>query len=67
MCPISPADPRPSQGFPSRISPPPTPVPQNTPSSESNSFAAPRLNSASVATWTSLPTFTGGPSASESA
>ena len=33
MWPISPAAPRPSQGLPSRISPPPTPVPQKTPSS----------------------------------
>ena len=32
MCPISPAPPRPSHGLPSRISPPPTPVPQKTPS-----------------------------------
>ena len=31
MWPISPASPRPSQGLPSRTSPPPTPVPQNTP------------------------------------
>ena len=31
MWPISPAPPRPSHGLPSRISPPPTPVPQNTP------------------------------------
>ena len=34
-CPISPAPPRPCHGLPSRIRPPPTPVPQNTPSSES--------------------------------
>ena len=31
MWPISAAAPRPSQGFPSRINPPPTPVPQKTP------------------------------------
>ena len=31
MWPISPAAPRPSQGLPSRIRPPPTPVPQKTP------------------------------------
>ena len=31
MCPISPAPPRPVHGLPSRIRPPPTPVPQNTP------------------------------------
>ena len=34
MWPISPAAPRPSHGLPSRISPPPTPVPQKTPSSD---------------------------------
>ncbi len=32
--PISPAPPRPVHGLPSRIRPPPTPVPQKTPSSE---------------------------------
>ena len=37
MWPISPADPRPSHGLPSRTTPPPTPVPQKTPSSESYS------------------------------
>ena len=63
MCPISPAAPRPVHGLPSRISPPPTPVPQNTPSSELYSRPAPSLNSASVATWTSLPTSTLQPSA----
>ena len=39
--PISPAAPRPTQGCPSRISPPPTPVPQKTPSSELYSRPAP--------------------------
>src|SRR5947209_7592206 len=67
MCPISPAPPLPSHGFPPRINPPPTPVPQNTPRTDLNSFAAPRRNSASVATWTSLPTNTGVPSSAESA
>ena len=33
MWPISPAVLRPTHGLPSRITPPPTPVPQNTPSS----------------------------------
>src|SRR4051812_38299455 len=55
MCPISPAPPRPVHWRPSRMSPPPTPVPQNTPSTESNGRAAPSSNSASVATETSLP------------
>ena len=32
--PISPAAPRPTHGWPSRTMPPPTPVPQNTPSSD---------------------------------
>ena len=59
--PISPADPRPSQGLPSSTRPPPTPVPQKTPRTESNSRAAPSWNSASVATWTSLPSLTGAP------
>ena len=63
MWPISPAPPRPRQGGPSRITPPPTPVPQNTPSSERNGRPAPRWNSAAVATWTSLPISTSGPSA----
>ena len=43
--------------------PPPTPVPQKTPSSDANSRAAPSSNSASVATLTSLPIATGAPSA----
>ena len=66
MCPISPAAPRPVHALPSRISPLPTPVPQNTPSSELYSRPAPSLNSASVATWTSLPTLTSQPSARSS-
>ena len=64
MWPISPAAPRPSQGLPSRTRPPPTPVPQKTPIRLLNSRPAPRWNSASVATWTSLPTRTSVPSAS---
>ena len=64
MWPISPAAPRPSQGLPSRTRPPPTPVPQKTPIRLWNSRPAPRWNSASVATWTSLPTRTSVPSAS---
>src|SRR5437879_4051654 len=60
--PISAAPPRPSHGLPSRIRPPPTPVPQNTPSSESYGFPAPSSNSALVATWTSLPSRTVVPS-----
>ena len=64
MWPISPAAPRPSQGLPSRTSPPPTPVPQKTPIRLENSRPAPRWNSASVATWTSLPIRTSVPSAS---
>src|SRR3954447_2077721 len=55
MWPISPAPPRPTHWRPSRMSPPPTPVPQNTPRTESNGRAAPSSNSASVATETSLP------------
>ena len=66
MWPISPAPPRPSHGFPSRMSPPPTPVPQNTPRSDLYGAPAPRWNSASVATWTSLPTATCVPSSLES-
>src|SRR3954453_3206946 len=61
MWPISPAVRRPTHGLPSRISPPPTPVPQNTPSSVSNFLAAPIWNSASVARSTSLPRLTGTP------
>ena len=60
--PISPAAPRPSQGLPSRTRPPPTPVPQKTPIRLWNCWPAPRWNSASVATWTSLPTLTAVPS-----
>ena len=64
MWPISPAASRPSQSLPSSTTPPPTPVPQNTPSSELYGCPAPRWNSAIVATLTSLPSETGGPSAS---
>src|SRR4051795_9630979 len=55
MWPISPAPPRPCHSRPSRITPPPTPVPQKTPSSDWCSRAAPSSNSAAVATETSLP------------
>src|SRR5215217_7693888 len=61
-CPISPAAPRPTHGRPSSTMPPPTPVPQNTPSTEANWRAAPSWNAASVATCTSLPSFTAVPS-----
>src|SRR3954453_17291928 len=64
--PISPPALRPTQGFPSSTIPPPTPVPQNTPSTELYGCAAPIANSPSVATCTSLPIATGGPSASSS-
>ena len=64
MWPISPAVLRPTHGLPSRIRPPPTPVPQNTPSRLSNCFAAPISNSASVARSTSLPSATGVPPSS---
>src|SRR4051812_2798009 len=64
--PISPAAPAPPHGLPSSTIPPPTPVPQNTPSSEENSRAAPSANSASVATLTSLSMLTGAPSALDS-
>src|ERR1700684_1441892 len=64
--PISPAPPRPSHGRPASTSPPPTPVPQKTPNSDSYGSPAPSLNSASVATWTSLPSATRQPSASSS-
>src|SRR3954468_18591790 len=40
------------------MSPPPTPVPQNTPSTERNGRPAPSSNSAAVATETSLPRWT---------
>src|SRR3954453_1454097 len=61
MCPISAAAPRPFQGLPFRTMPPPTPVPQNTPRIDLYGFPAPSLNSASVATLTSLPSDTGTP------
>jgi hypothetical protein len=48
--PISPAAPRPIQGFPSRISPPPTPVPHQTPRIVSNCLPAPSSNSPWTAT-----------------
>jgi hypothetical protein len=67
MWPISPAVPRPTHGRPLRTIPPPTPVPQNTPSSELNGRPAPSSASASVATWTSLPSRAGVPSACSSA
>src|SRR5215207_3363668 len=67
MWPISPAASRPSHSLPSSTTPPPTPVPQNTPSSELYGWPAPRWNSAIVATLTSLPSDTCGPSASCSA
>src|SRR4051794_4143116 len=65
--PISPATPRPVQGLPSSTIPPPTPVPQKTPSSEWYGRPAPSSNSASVATWTSLPRCARVPSASSRA
>src|SRR5919107_1098966 len=65
--PISPPVPRPTHGRPSRTIPPPTPVPQNTPSSERYGRPAPSSNSASVATWTSLPSRARVPSACSSA
>ena len=64
--PISPAAPRPIHGRPSRTMPPPTPVPQNTPSIERYGRPAPSSASASVATWTSLPSATRVPSALDS-
>ena len=67
MWPISAAAPRPSHGLPSSTMPPPTPVPQNTPRIERYGFPAPSSNSASVATWTSLPTAAGAPHVSPSA
>src|SRR3954466_7904805 len=60
-CPISAAAPRPCHALPSRTMPPPTPVPQNTPRIELYGLPAPSLNSASVATLTSLPSETGAP------
>src|SRR3954452_8622138 len=61
MWPISAAAPRPFQGLPSSTMPPPTPVPQNTPRIDLYGLPAPSLNSASVATDTSLPIETGAP------
>src|SRR5579871_3450241 len=61
--PISPAPPRPCHGSPSKIRPPPIPVPQKTPSSERYGRPAPSRYSAAVATPTSLPTTTLVPSA----
>ena len=66
MWPISPAPPRPSHSSPSSTTPPPTPVPQNTPRIERNGFAAPSSNSAIVATLTSLESATGAPNAASS-
>src|SRR3954469_11471199 len=60
MWPISPAPPRPCHSWPSRMIPPPTPVPQKTPSSERYGLPAPSSNSAAVATETSLPRRTMG-------
>src|ERR671925_603797 len=65
--PISPAASRPVHGRPSSTMPPPTPVPQKTPSSDWNGRPAPSSNSASVATCTSLPSDTGAPHAFSSA
>ncbi len=62
MWPISPAPPRPRQASPSSTTPPPTPVPQKTPSNDEKGRPAPRWNSAAVATCTSLPRRTSGPS-----
>ncbi len=64
--PISPAPPRPRQDLPSKTIPPPTPVPQKTPSTDRYGRPAPSRYSASVATWTSLPTRTRVPSSSAS-
>src|SRR6185295_9134246 len=66
MWPISPAPPRPSHSLPSRIRPPPTPVPQNTPRMLRNGFAAPRSNSAWVATLTSFESAIGASNAAPS-
>ena len=57
---------RPTHGLPSSTIPPPTPVPQNTPSSEEYCLAAPSSNSASTATCTSLPSASGAPSSRSS-
>src|SRR3954470_22073159 len=56
------AEPRPAHCLPSRMRPPPTPVPQNRPRIELYGLPAPRRNSASVATDTSLPRKTRVPS-----
>src|SRR2546423_10896749 len=61
MWPISAAAPRPVHALPFRTMPPPTPVPQNTPRIDLYGLPAPSLNSASVATLTSLPSETGEP------
>ena len=66
MWPISPAAPRPSHSAPSKTIPPPTPVPQNTPSRERKGLAAPSSNSAIVATLTSLESAIGAASAASS-
>ena len=65
--PISPAASRPIHGLPSRMMPPPTPVPQKTPSTDLYWRAAPSAYSASVATCTSLPSRTFAPSSFSSA
>ena len=57
--PTSPAASRPIHALPSRMIPPPTPVPQKTPRTEAYGRAAPSSNSASVATCTSLPSESG--------
>src|SRR5829696_2774454 len=64
--PISPAAPRPSHIWPSSTIPPPTPVPQKTPSSERYGLPAPSSNSAWVATLTSFESATGAASAASS-
>src|SRR3954467_4948839 len=61
MWPISPAPPRPCHSWPSRMIPPPTPVPQKTPSSERYGLPAPNSNSAAVATERAFPTRPSGP------
>ena len=67
MWPISPAAPRPTQGLPPRMIPPPTPVPHQTPSSDLTLRPAPSAYSPSTATCTSLPSSTGQPTRSDSA
>src|SRR5256885_16154753 len=61
MWPISAAAPRPFHALPFSTIPPPTPVPQKTPRIDLYGLPAPSLNSASVATLTSLPSDTGAP------